>query len=563
MAGRCSKKNVFTELNPNKVNDFFANLGPSAVDNLAQPPFHHAKFVKPVSNSFHLTELTLTELSNIVSSLANKSSSGFDGLSTKNLKLIFPYIASALLKIINKSFISGVFPDILKIARVIPLHKGGDIGNLINFRPISLLSSVSKVFERAMFNKMLSFINKYHILSDSQFGFRKNHNTELAVLHALNYITKSLDNNTPVLGLFIDVAKAFDSLDHNVLLDKLYLLGFRGASHSWLASFLSNRFQYVEITGAKSNMRKLCKGVPQGSILGPLLFLLYINDLTYVSTKLHFTLFADDTTVLFADDSLKSSFDVASCELRIVFDWFIANRLCLNVVKTHFMLFATGCLCADVSLNVANIVVKKVQSIKFLGVYIDERLCWHEHVNMLYTKLSKSLGLLKAASVYLPRNILLSMFYAFFNSQLLYGLLIWGNTYSTYLMPINVLYKRCLRLLSCAPLLAHTPPLALQLGLLIFDDLLTYHTAVFMFKLTNNMLPLCISSMFTRLRGTTRRNAYDYFVPRVNLDICKRFISFFGVNVWLQMSNNIKCVNKLDIFKQLCFNNLSEKYSVI
>ena len=147
------------------------------------------------------------------------------------------------------------------------------------------------------------------------------------------------------------------------------------------------------------------------------------------------------------------------------------------------------------------------------------------------------------------------MFYAFFNSQLLYGLLIWGNTHSSYLIPINVLYKRCLRLLSHVPPLAHTPPLAFQLGLLIFDDLLMYHTAVFMYKLTNNMLPTCISSMFTRLNGTTRRNAHYYFLPRVRLDICKRFISFHSVCVWLQMSNDIRCVNKLDNFKQLCFSN--------
>ena len=196
-----------------------------------------------MSNSFHSTEVTFNELYDIVSSLARKLSSDFDGLSTKDLKLIFPYIAFTLLKIINKSFTNGIFPSILKIAGVIPLHKGDDIDKLINFRPISQLSSVSKVLERAKFNKMLSFINKYHILSNSQFGFRKNHNTKLAVLHALDYIIKSLDNITPVLGLFIDVSKAFYSLDHNVFLDKLYLLGFRGVSHSWLASFLSNRFQ--------------------------------------------------------------------------------------------------------------------------------------------------------------------------------------------------------------------------------------------------------------------------------------------------------------------------------
>ena len=148
-------------------------------------------------------------------------------------------------------------------------------------------------------------------------------------------------------------------------------------------------------------------------------------------------------------------------------------------------------------------------------------------------------------------------------SVLLYGLLIWCNNYMSYLAQINVLYKRCFFLPSRAPLLAQTPPLAFWLELLIFDDLLTYHTAVFMFKLTNNMLLLRISSMFICLKGTTRRIVLDYFVLRDRLDIGKRFISFFGVRVLLQMANNIKCVDRLDIFKQLCFSNLSEKYSVI
>ena len=145
----------------------------------------------------------------------------------------------------------------------------------------------------------------------------------------------------------------------------------------------------------------------------------------------------------------------------------------------------------------------------------------------------------------------------------MYGLLIWGNTNSSYLVQINVLYKQYLRLLNRAPLLAHTSPLAFRLGLLIFDDLLTYHTAVFMFKLTNNMLPLCISSKFIRLNGTTCRNVYDYLVPRIRFEIYKRFISFLGVCVWLRMANNIKYVGGLNIFKQLCLSNFSEKYPVV
>ena len=160
---------------------------------------------------------------------------------------------------------------------------------------------------------------------------------------------------------------------------------------------------------------------PQGSILEPLLFLLYINDLASISPKLHFTLFADNTTVLFSCTSLQTSLTVASNELRIVFEWFVSNKLCLNVDKTHFMLFATGLCCFDTSLVYHNCVVKKVQSAKFLGLFINNNLRWYDHTAFLHTKLSKSFGLLKAASLYLPKIVLLSIFYAFFRSQLHYG----------------------------------------------------------------------------------------------------------------------------------------------
>ena len=176
---------------------------------------------------------------NVVKSLPNKTSRGFDGLSTKNLKLIFPYISCVLSKIINKYFMSGVFPDILKIARVLPLHKGGSLDKVINFRPISILSSISKIFERLMFNKMYSFIEKYQIFDNSQFGFRKGHNTELAIMRTIKYITDALDMDVPVIGLFLDISKAFDSIDHNILLDKLHLLGFKSVSLSWFKSYLT------------------------------------------------------------------------------------------------------------------------------------------------------------------------------------------------------------------------------------------------------------------------------------------------------------------------------------
>lgn len=258
LIGRKAKENNLpSTLNSNEINKFFTNLGSSTVENLAPPKYHYRLHLKHQLNSFSISEVTMQELSNCLNSFPSKTSSGFDGMSMKLLKLAFPYLANCLLSLINKSFKNGCFPDKLKIAKVIPIFKGGSPDNLINFRPISILPAISKLFERLMYNRMLSFINKYELLSSSQFGFRKNCNTELAMLRTLDFITSSLNAGTPSIGLFVDISKAFDSINHAILLDKLLCLGFRGVVYSWLSSYLSQRFQYVEVNGVKSSLSKM------------------------------------------------------------------------------------------------------------------------------------------------------------------------------------------------------------------------------------------------------------------------------------------------------------------
>jgi hypothetical protein len=561
--GRGCSTATFEKLDVNAINCFFTNLGPETVKSIPQSASSHMKFVLPVANTFFSFEVTHNELFNVVTSLPSKTSSGFDKLSTRNLKLIFPYISDTVLKIVNKSFRTGIFPDILKIARVIPIHKGGSKDKLINYRPISVLSSFSKIIERLMFNRMCNFIEKYHILSDTQFGFRKNRNTELAVLNAVNYITKALDNDVPVVGLFADLSKAFDTIDHSILLDKLYALGFRGTSHKWFSCYLTNRYQYVELAGSKSCMSKLTTGVPQGSVLGPLLFLLYINDLTCVSKSLQFTLFADDTTVLYSNKSLVHNLNDAAQELEIVFDWFVANRLCVNVDKTHFMFFSKrGCVC-DRVLKLRSCSVKLVQSTKFLGVYIDDKLNWAVHITELVTKLNRSLGMMKVASHCLPHDVLLQIFYAFFYSHLTYGVLVWGNSHACHLHPVEVLYKKCLRLLCGKSLFEHTPPLAKQLNLVVFSDLYVWFLAVFMFKVYWQLLPQCILHMFTSLHTfhtRTRQSCCDFFLPRVRLNVCKQFVTFSGVQCWNSLPTNVKLCTSLNLFKNALYKKLSCSY---
>ena len=202
---------------------------------------------------------------------------------------------------INKSFAKGIFPDALKIAKIIPIHKGDKKDVISNYRPISLLPSLSKIYERAIYSRLIEFLTQHIILSDDQYGFRKNRSPKLAILKLIGLILENLSKEKFVISVFLDLKKAFDTLDHDIMLKKLHYYGIRGVYHDWFKSYLCNRRQVTTINSIESNYANVITGVPQGSTIGPLLFLLYINDITTSSHTLKFTLFVDDTNITFSN----------------------------------------------------------------------------------------------------------------------------------------------------------------------------------------------------------------------------------------------------------------------
>ena len=248
-------------------------------------------------------------------------------------------LVTPLTYITNLSLIEGIFPSELKIAQVLPLFKNNDPMLFNNYRPISLLPFFSKLFERLMYNRLIVFIEKHHLLYQFQFGFRKNHSTFMALVILLEKITEALDNSEFAICILIDFRKAFDTVEHNILLQKLYHYGIGGNALQWFNSYLSNRYQYVNYNNTSSDMKLITCGVPQGSILGPLMFLLYINDISSVSSILFSILFADDTTLFYSSKNLQELSDVINNELSKMMEWLNANRLSLNIDKTNFMIF--------------------------------------------------------------------------------------------------------------------------------------------------------------------------------------------------------------------------------
>src|SRR3989442_1027811 len=387
-----------------------------------------------------------TEVRELISGLKNSAACGPDQVPVSVIKSVSKCISPVLSSIINHSIQQGIFPDALKVAKVIPIYKCGEKSLLANYRPISILNTFSKIFEKVILKRLENYLDKKQILHDAQYGFRKNRSTQLAIVSFLDKLTDSLDKGKFVFSLFIDLSKAFDTIDHVLLLNKLHSYGIRGVAYNLISSYLTNRLQYVELFDIKSQLSGITCGVPQGSILGPMLFLLYINDLPLCTRLIQFFLFADDTTVLFSCDRLEDLIEIVNRELLYLTDWFSINKLSLNLTKTNYMLFSGHNLLPkhdDVFL--CNHSIKQVQLSKFLGIEIDEKLTWKHHIQTIQKKLSTANYILRSIRYKINQATALKIYDIMILPHLAYCNIIWGNACKTFLLNIHRLQKRALK----------------------------------------------------------------------------------------------------------------------
>lgn len=431
-----------------KFNEFFCAIGPQLASSISSNrDINKFGTLTRVNQSIFLRPATVQEVILKINKLNINKTPGYDGIPAFFVKTHHDIFAPLVADIFNESIASGSYPEKLKVARVVPVHKSGNKTEVNNYRPISILSVLSKLFEQLLADRVSTFLNDRKVIYDHQFGFRSGSSTWTAASELVDDIYMAMDTSNVAGVLFLDLKKAFDTIDHDILMRKLEYYGIRGVANALFRSYLTGRTQFVSVNGVASSKRAITVGVPQGSNLGPLLFLLYINDLA----KLHLhgkpRLFADDTSVTYLTTDPARLIILMKEDMYKLQEFFAENLLSLNLQKTNYMIFHSRQKKVDrhADLIVGGTVVEKVEVYKYLGLIFDSTLSWTSHVDKLRSDISSFCGLFWRISKLLPLKQLITMYQAFVQSKLQYLVSIWGAASKNVLKPLQTAQNRCLR----------------------------------------------------------------------------------------------------------------------
>lgn len=556
-----SKSNVLPNVNStddvnfkctaDKFNKYFTSIG-----NELGKKFDNDVNVRCTCNSvcsdqcnskFQFQDISSKFVLNQIYSMQNDKSTGLDQFNVKLLKLAAPYISNSLAFICNLSLRNGTFPDLWKKAKVTPIYKSGDKSDVGNYRPISVLPILSKIIERAIHDQLYSYLTNEGLLSDAQSGFRANHSTTTTLIDVEDYILKNMDEGFATGIIFIDLKKAFDTVNHSILLKKLENYGVTENEHKWFQSYLSNRSQTVGINSSLSDFDNVSIGIPQGSILGPLLFTIFVNCLPS-NLDCKTVMYADDTSLMCKG---KSDIDIQNklelC-LHHIANWFKANKLTLNVDKTKLMIVGTNHMLDK--LNNINVKydgndIERVEEFKYLGVKFDSKLSWSAHVDYLCKNVSKRIGIIRRVKYFLPRQTVLLLSNALVMPHFDYGSTVWNNCTAEHHKRLQVLHNQLARTILSADIRTPTNDLMNSLNWVKLNNRWNNQLLVLLFKCLKNLSPCYLSSQFNFVymnhNYSTRHSVWNSLtVPKCNSNSGQRTFHVRAANAWNGISPQIR-----------------------
>lgn len=544
------------------VNNFFINIGSNLAKQITkcneaiqinEPPEQ--------GNQLNFKQITADDIKNTISSLKLNVSSGEDIISTNAIKYLCKELIVPLTYLVNMSITNSIFPTALKKAIVIPIFKQGCKNDINNYRPISLLNTFSKILERILKKQLLSYLEDNKKLSKTQYGFRENLSTSDAIEKITDMITKSLDSGEKTLAIFIDLQKAFDTIDHKILFTKLSKIGMSYTTLNLLKSYMTERTQSVQINKRKSKPLLINHGVPQGSVLGPILFLIYINDICNLDTRGKIISFADDTVILFNEKDWINTYKEAEHGLGLLQNWLKRNCLTLNVNKTKYLTFsktARGQPSEDFNLKLHSCqgiyqknqglsclcpTIAHSKSIKYLGIEIDDNLRWNSHIDVITKKLTRYIYFFRNIRNILNINDIKKVYYALCQSQIEYGITGWGSALSTHTERLNIAQKGVLKTILKVPL--RTPTEEIFKNFNVYNVQKLYSKNI-LFKLKKN-----ISEYSTaQHKYSTRAKSENILItPSLNTSFGQRNNKFHAIKLYNALPNQTKKINEMNIFK--------------
>ena len=501
------------------------------------------------------------ELHSIIKAMKNVGS-GIDGINAKIFKATYSAIISELVHLVNLCLEKGMFPENMKIAVVKPIYKAGNQSRMCNYRPISILPYVSKLLEKIIHQRLMEYLLHHNILATSQFGFQSSLSTYMPILLLQDSITKVFEKGSIAIALYMDFKKAFDTVDHSILIGKCNKYGIVEQALSLIESYLTNRKQCVEYNGVRSSIENVNIGVPQGSILGPLLFLLYINDLPSISKVAQCLLYADDTVFIFESATAFQLQNVINFELPIICTWLQANKLSLNTRKTVYQIYNNSRIPSELNVTLNGDPIEAVQSVKYLGMIIDPHLKWNLHIDHLTTIISRNIGVMNRSKFFLDTHLLILLYNSLILPYINYCCVVWGFTFPSYLNKIELLQKRAVRIITHQHRLAHTEQIFKSLKLLKVHAIAKQQAIILLHRKLTLFLPTHVDGLFTLndCSDARTRNPQHFIEPFTKRLYCTRNVTWLGPRIWNKIMATQFNIQSIMNMSKLQVKKLSKEY---